>query len=164
MKQKRRVRNGAAGLDAQLLAKHTAQFLVGAQRFGLASATVEGKHQLGGEALAQGLGGHQRLELAHQVGVTSERQRGLDALLGGPETTLLEAGRLPLGEGLVRELGQGRAPPQDERFGEGGERRGGVVDLVGPSPLFDQALEAQEVEVLGTDLEEIAGGTSEQHT
>src|SRR5207302_6591023 len=114
------------------------------------------------EALAQGLGGHQRLELAHQVGMASERQRGLDALLGGPEAKLLESGRLPLREGLVRELGQGRAPPQGESFGEGGERRGGGVDLVGPSPLFDQTLEAQEVEVLGTDLEEIAGRASEQ--
>ena len=89
-------------------------------------------------------------------------QIGLHPLLGGPKAQLLETRGLPLGEGLVGEVGQGRPPPQAQGLGEGGTGRGAVASLQRLSPLLHPRLEAQEVELLGGDLEDVAGGASEQ--
>ena len=54
---------------------------VGRERLGLPAAAVKREHQLRAEALAQRMLGDERLELADHLGVTTEREVGLDALL-----------------------------------------------------------------------------------
>jgi hypothetical protein len=75
---------------------------------------VEGPHQLGPQALPERVGGHERFELGHHVGVPAEGELGLEPGLQRGDAQLLEARRLGDGERLVGEVGQGRAPPQAE--------------------------------------------------
>ena len=64
--------------------------------------------------------GGERFQLADQLGVLAERQVGLDALCQTVEARLLQAGDLGLGEGLVAEVGQRRAPPHRQRLAQYG--------------------------------------------
>ena len=119
----------AAGVDAELVAQRATGIVEDAQRLGLAARPVEGERHVVTERLAQRVGRHQLAELAHDRGVAAEAQVGVDAVLGGDEATLLEAGREPPGEVEVGELEQGRAPPQPQRFVEQGTGRGRVAGL-----------------------------------
>src|SRR5262249_58499214 len=65
---------------------------------------------------AQGLPGHERVELRHERGVATESKIALDPFLDSGETELLESRNRALGERLVSEIGQRCAPPQGERF------------------------------------------------
>jgi hypothetical protein len=68
--------------------------------------------------------GHQRLQLPDDRGVAAKGQVGLDPVLHRGQPQLGQPGDLPLGEGLVRHVGKGRAPPQRQPLGQ--QRRGGV--------------------------------------
>ncbi len=68
-------------LDADLV-QVPAHVLVGRERVGLAPRPVQRDHQLPARALAQGMPGHELLQLRDQSRVPAERQVGLDALLG----------------------------------------------------------------------------------
>ena len=86
-----------------------------------------------------------------------ERQLGLDPLLEGDEAQLLEAGDLCLGEGLVREVGE-RRPRQSARA----SRRAPAAASGSPprsplSPLPQETLEPVNVELLWSELEDVAG-------
>ena len=57
-----------------------------------------------------------RLQLAHELGVASGVEVVLDPPLEASETQLLEAGDLALREALVRELGERRPAPEQQRL------------------------------------------------
>ena len=59
------------------------------QRIGLAPRLVEGAHQLAPEAFPQRLILEQRLELGYELGVPTEVEVGLDALLEGLQAQLV---------------------------------------------------------------------------
>jgi hypothetical protein len=80
------------------------------------------------------------------------QQQHRPVLLGG-QPELVEAQRLPPGEG-GRELGIGRAPPQGERLVQQGERGRGRV---GGAGLPEQGGEALGVDGVGGDLQQVAG-------
>ena len=158
-----------ARLDPQLLDQCPAPVLVGLQRVGLPVAAVQGEHQLCPKALAVGVLGDQRLELADHVGVPAERELGLDQLLERHHAQIFEPGDLGLRESLVREVGQRRAPPERERPLE---RRNGALRATGcqlAAPLGDQPLEPVRVQGLRVKLqlvatltrdEKVSGGTA----
>ena len=98
-------------LDAELLRPDTPRLPVQLERLDLAGRPVQGQHQLRAQALSQRLLVDEPLELADELGVLAERQVGLDALLETREAGFLEAGRLGLGERLVREVGERRPAP-----------------------------------------------------
>ena len=97
-----------------------ARVAVGLERLGLAAAAVEGEHQLAAEPLAERMLGHERLELAHQLGVAPRRGRPRSAARARPGAAP-PAARSRLGERLVRQVGERR--PARARAPRGAARR-----------------------------------------
>ena len=115
-----------AGLHAELADERATRILVGLERLCLASGAVVGLHQQLAWPLAQRLLGDERLELGHDVGVASELGVGADPLLVRDEAQLLEPADLGLGEIVVGQVGECRAPPERECLTQ---RRGALVRL-----------------------------------
>ena len=103
------------------------------------------------------VGADERLELSDELGMAAEGQPGLGVELRRAQVQLLEprdlAGRLP----VVLRAGKDGPAPLGERFHSGCGGRGGVP-LVEALPCFDGgALEADGVDLLGLDVEQVAG-------
>ena len=105
----------ATRLDPELIHEHLSRVLVHAQRVGLATRAVEGEHELSASALPEWLLGHERLELADEIRVSTQREASLDRFLAGDEVQLLEPGDLGLRERRVGEVGECRPAPESER-------------------------------------------------
>ena len=87
-----------------------------------------------------------------------EHQVGLDPLLDRHQPELLQGGDLPLGEGLVGELGQRRPAPQAQRPEEARRPLGGRS----PARLLEQAPEQVRIDANRVDRQDVAGrGRSE---
>ncbi len=89
---------------------------------------------------------------------------GIDPLFQRGQPQLLQAGCLGLGEGLVDEVGQRVTPPQPQALAQGGRRRRRIACGQRPAALAGEPLEAQGVDAVGIDGEEVAGLTGEQET
>ena len=114
---------GGPGFQAELADHHLAGRPVGAERFGLPSAAVQGEHQLAVQALAQRVHRDQCLELADDVGVTAEGQVGLDPVFGRAEPEFLQPPGLHLRERLAAEVAEDGAAAEPERRAQGHGRR-----------------------------------------
>ena len=101
-----------ARFDADLLDQGGARLPVGLERLGLAARAVEREHPLRVQALAQRLPREQGLELRQHLAVTPGVEVLVDRDLERSCAQLLEAPDLRSGEGLVGDVGQGRAAPQ----------------------------------------------------
>src|SRR5919201_335613 len=123
-----------AGLHADLIDQQPPRLAVRLQRLGLAPAPIQREHPLAAQALTQRMQGDQRLELRDEVGVTAERQIGVDPPLQGGGALLLEPGDLGLREALVGDVGQRRTTPQPERLPQPGGRIGGAPAPPPPPP------------------------------
>ncbi|GAA3136233.1 hypothetical protein GCM10020001_068530 [Nonomuraea salmonea] len=143
-----------AGVDAQLLVEQFPGLLVDGQGLGLTAAAVQGAHELGAQPFAQRVGGGEAGQLGHQLPVPSEREVGLDAVLGGGQAQLLQSGSGGLG---VRGVGERRAVPQVEPGAQ--QRRGPLGVAAGQRlpPVADEQLEAAGVDVLGVGDQPVAG-------
>src|SRR6185369_6686856 len=93
----------------------------------------------------------ERLELADELGVPAERQVGVDPLLQRYQPQILQTPGLRTRERLVGELCERRPPPQRERLAEQARR----TSRIGASRLGDEPLEAQQVDRLGIQLEQV---------
>jgi hypothetical protein len=99
------------------------------------------------------LGGRDGLQGGRGLGDAAQpEQQDRPVLLGG-QPELVEAQRLPPGEGR-RELGMGRAPPEGQRPVQQGERGRGRLGGAGPA---EQGGEALGVDGVGRYLHHIAG-------
>ena len=98
-------------LEPELAAEVFAGSPVRRERVGLASSTVQREHQLPAQPLTQGLLAHERLELADQSGIHTEREFGIDPILDGGQARVLKPRDLSLGERLVGEVRQRGAAP-----------------------------------------------------
>ena len=145
-----------ARLEPELGGKVLPAVLVHLQRLPLATGPVQRHHQLTAKALAERMALDERLELADQLVVASEREVGVDPLLERGQAELLEASDLRLGERLVREVGKGRPAPERQRVTEpiGCQLR--VVPAERLSSLLDPALEDGGVERLGSDAQDVS--------
>ena len=99
-------------IETELVGQEIACPLIGPQTVGLAIASVQGKHQLSPEPLAQPVLADQPLELGGDRFVTALGQIGIDAILGRREAHLLQPRAVCLGELVEREVRQGRPAPQ----------------------------------------------------
>ena len=142
-----------SGLDPQLLGQRLAAVPVDPKGLGLSPRTIERHHQLASQSLSERVLGDQRLQLRHELTVAPERQVGLDPLLDRPKPELLQVGDLPLGEGLVGEVGQGRPAPQAQRPAEPRRPLGGR----GPARLLDQAPEPVRIDVGRVGRQDVTG-------
>ena len=146
-----------ARLDSQLV-EHRPGVAVGGQGLRLPARAVKRHHQLGSQALPVRLLRDQRLELADQVRVAAECEVGLDPLLQCGKALPVEPPGFQPGKRLSSKLGQRRPPPELESLAQ--ELRG-VVQVRSPR-LRNQRLEAQEIELVRFDRNQIAGRPGQQ--
>ena len=104
-----------ARVDAELLDVDSARVLVGVQGLRLPAGPVQRRHQIPPRPFAERVLGDERLELSDQVGVATQVEVGLDPKLQCGQPDLLEPGDGRLGELLVGDVRERRAPPQRER-------------------------------------------------
>ena len=107
-----------AWLERQLLQEHLAGLLEHLERVRLASAAVEGKHQVPPQALAERALLQRSADGGHQVGVLAERESRLEVLLQRVELQRVQPrglGRRPRG---LRQTEQRRPAPEGERLGD----------------------------------------------
>ena len=128
--------------QAELVDEVLAEPSVGLERLGLSAAAGQGLHQLPLTALPERGGGHQRLQLGHQLTVVAQGELAVDPVLHGESADLLETEQLGNGNGIVIETRQRRSPPERESLVQQGTARGRVTG--GPRPV-DQALEPGDV-------------------
>ena len=107
------------------------------------------------QPLAQRMVRDERLELGHELEMTRKGEIGLDPLFDRRQAQLLEPRDLALGERLVRDVGECRAPPEAERFSQ---QRGRVLGGSGgqlAATLRHEPLELLEVELPRSDVEAV---------
>lgn len=145
-----------ARLEAELRREGAASLLVGLQRLGLPPRAVEGEHQLAPGPLAQRLLGDQLLQLDDELVVASELELGLDPLLPGGESELVESRDLRLREVRVAELQERRATPEGERLSQLLGRALGLAARAGPPRLLERVAEDVAVERAALDAEAVS--------
>src|SRR5262249_24121562 len=106
------------GIEAELGDQRLAGPAIRLECLRLAAAAVEGEHQLPAEPLTQRLACDQHLELADQLRVTAEREVGIDPILHGGGSQILESSRLVRRPPLVGEAPERIPPPEVESFAE----------------------------------------------
>ena len=145
-------------LHAEVVGQRPPERLVTGERLGLPARAVEREHVLRAHVLAQRVLGDQRLEVADRITVKPECQVGFDAPLERHDTRLLETRALVSREGL-RELGQRTSAPQRESIAEQLPRFCGAALREHLPSVADRALEAGEIELILSDLQQVAGRT-----
>jgi hypothetical protein len=115
------------------------------------------------ETLPERMVGYESLELRDQRCVASECEVGLDPELVRCEAELLQARDSKLRKAFVAEVGESRAAPEGESLTEQGGAADGISFLQGVLAVLGESLEAVEVELVGSDPEEVPGGTGEEH-
>ena len=105
------------------------------------------------------MGRGQLLQLADDALVQAEPELRVDAFLEGGQPLLVEPRRLDLRSRLVAEVLERVAAPEREGFAQ--ER--GAFRRIGSEPSAgDEAFEAAAVELVGADLEDVAGPARRQ--
>jgi hypothetical protein len=105
-------------LDAELLDQHAEGVLVGGERLRLATAAIEGEHQLRSHALALQMRARERLQLADDLGVAARGEILLDPPLEAVQSQLVEPDDHSLREAVIGEVGERRAAPESKRLAE----------------------------------------------
>ena len=103
---------GPPGVDPHFFGEDPAGTPIGIQGFCLPTRPVQAQHQLSVQTLAQGIPGHQGIQLAHQRRVPSQQHVSVDSGGQDAEPRFLQSGDLGLPERHAGELGQRRTPPQ----------------------------------------------------
>jgi hypothetical protein len=83
-----------AGLEPEFVHQAGADIAIALKRVGLTPGAVEGQHQLRGECLVERMRAQQRLQLAGDPEVVSERQVGVDPLSKRGKPQILQASGL----------------------------------------------------------------------
>ena len=140
-------------LDPELVDEQPAPLAHHLERLRLPAAAVEREHQVRAHALAQRVLGHQRPQLADQVGVAAARELRAHPLLDRLHPQLLQPRDLALREVVEAVVGERRPAPQLER---GLQVGGGRVRVLGPRAL-EQVLEAVRVDRAALHAERVPG-------
>ena len=117
---------------------------------------MQGAHQPGGQRLAHRIRHDQALELGDEGGGDTGAQVGVDAVLGGEQAELIQAGDDGLAEIAVGHVHQGRAAPQRERQAQGRGRGGRIVAQL-CSALGGELFEPHDVGRAGIEFQLVAG-------
>ena len=98
----------------------------------------------------------QRFQLGDELGVSAEREIGVDPVLEGGDMQLVQAPDLVLGEALVGEIRQGKAAPELERLPEVAGRRLRLARGERRAAVREAALEAVAVELVRLEPQGVA--------
>ncbi len=107
---------GAARLEAELVAQQRTSLAIRLERVGLTALTVEREHQLSTQALLEGVRRDEALELGHVSGAVADRELGVDAVHRRRQPKLLEPADVGLREVELGDVREGLAAPQRERI------------------------------------------------
>ena len=105
----------------------------------------------------------QRFELGNERLMVSERELRVDQFLARRYAELFEALDLVPCEGLVREIGQRRSPPEPERGAEGLSPSRGIARGIRAPAFREQAFEPTRIDLLRLDAQDIAARLRDQH-
>ena len=144
-------------IEAELVHERRPQLLVGAQRFGVASAAVQGQHEELPGALSQRILADRRVKHRHDLGGPPRLELRGRNLLDRVEVEVVEATDVWLGELLVGEVGEGRPAPQPQRGAQGLGASVGVAIAKLSRPLLDESLEPTRIDRLGIGVELVSG-------
>ena len=98
-----------------------------------------------------------RLQLAGELAVAAQHQVRSGPGFDRHQGQLVQLRPFGLGEAGIGELGQRLAPPQAKRLAQHGRRLRHLARLRQPPSPCHQLLEADDVDLIGTDCEGIAG-------
>src|SRR5207248_6857949 len=98
----------------------------------------------------------QGLELGHEFCMPSQRKLSIHPVLLCDHPELFEAPGFTDRPGLVRHIGEGRAPPAANGFGRQARTLADVTALQSLVCPVNQALEARAINLVGTDLQGIS--------
>ena len=132
------------------------------ERVGLATAAIQGEHQLLDESLARRMAPDERLELADEHGVPAELQIGVDARLVRRQSQLLQAPDLRLRPILVGDVDQRPAAPQRERGGQHLRRLCRVAMAQRAAAVLDARFEQLGIELARLYVEHVSAGQRAQ--
>ena len=148
---------GRPGVDAQLADQAIADFGVGAQGVGLPPGPVEREDEQLPQPLAQRVLPAVRLQLAGELPVAAQHQVRSGPGFDRHQGQLVQLRPLGVSEAGVGELGQRLAPPQAKRLAQRGRRLRHLARLRQAPSLRHQLLEADDIDLIGTDRKGIAG-------
>jgi hypothetical protein len=103
-------------LDSELIDKRCTSYSVSGECVGLTATAVESQHLQRTRSLAERVLGRERLELAHELGVTSARKISLDSALERHEPELVEPGGCLTQHSFLGDVRQSRPAPERKRF------------------------------------------------
>ena len=150
-------RKGCAGFDAQLVDQTSTDFCVGAQGLGLPSVPVQDEDEQLPQALAQRVFPAQRLQFAGELTVAPQAQVSSGPGFDRHQSQLVQMGPFGIKKTCISELGQRLAAPQAEGLAQSGRRRRHLAVGGQPLALRDQLLEADDVDLVGSGGQGVAG-------
>jgi hypothetical protein len=153
----------AARLQPELVPESGARPLVGAQRVGLTTRAIQGQHEQPPQPLTERMLGHSGFPRADRFPVPAAGDLRFEPELDGDGPQLVEAADLGLRERFGGDIGQRRSPPQPQCLAHDLARMRGVTRLERRSALLDQAFEADAVDTVGVDVEEVAGASGDDY-
>ena len=143
-------------VDAQLVRQEVPCTTEGCERVGLPAVAIQGEEQQRPQALPEGMLRHQRFEDAGRTSGVAAREQRLASGLLRIQPQVVQPGGLGEQGRLVREIGEGGAPPHPQRILEhrGGDRR---VDRQGLPRFPDEGVEPVRVEFDRLQAKHVAG-------
>jgi hypothetical protein len=140
-------------VDPELVGEPAPDAVQRGERVGLATAPVEGQHQLGVDPLVERVLAGQPGQLPDQLRVLAQRQRGVDPGQLPPQPQAVQPGHLVGQAGHPGQVGQRLAAPQRQRVGEVTLR----VGRAGRDGALDQRLRELDVDRAGVEVQHVAG-------
>ena len=152
-----------ARVEAELLSEQATTLAVDIERVGLSAAPIEREHELSAQSLPQGVGVDQRAQRRDELGMATERQQRLVAVLDRCQTELVEPLDLPLGELVEGELGEHGATPERESLVEKGDGRRRIVVFQRPVSFARKPLELDRVDLRRVAPQHVPGVSRFDH-
>ena len=149
-------------LDPELVDEYRTGGTVARKRLRLTTSPILSQHQLTMQPLAIRVLPHEALQLPEDLGVPTQQHLSGDPFLKRGGTQLAQPRDLRLRERLVLEVGQDRAAPQRQRLAERRHRLLQASRRDQRPALSDQALALSRIQLIGSDLQQVAAGRCDQ--
>jgi hypothetical protein len=138
-----------ARLEAELLVQRPSGPPIGVERICLASASIEGKHELAVEPLAQGMYREELLELWHELGIAALGKVGVKLVFVRRHPRLVEQRGCALRKQLAAHVREWLAAPQRKRLSQ-------LLRIAGLPASFPELLEPIEIALSWMDAQPVA--------
>jgi hypothetical protein len=152
-----------ARFETELVDQHLAGGLVRGERVRLPTSAIQREHQLAPQALPVRVARNEGFELREQLDVAAEGKVRVDAVFDCTRARFLQPRDLEARPRLVGEVRERRLAPQRERLPEHGGCAGDASAGRDRAGDRDERVEAEEVDLLGVDGEQVAGRLRQQH-